>query len=170
MTRAATTSCALLLAAAAATATQSAHAQVAAAQGRALVTDVDVSGVRSVDQKALMKGLATRPTECRTLLYLPICFFSRSPLFTVRAYLDPVEMRRDALRIRLFYWKRGYRDVAVASRIERARGGSRVLFDVKENEPTVISRLDVSQSDTVLPPRARSMRDATATSRYPRFQ
>ena len=151
MTRAATTSCALLLAAAAATATQSAHAQVGAAQGRALVTDVDVSGVRSVDQKALMKGLATRPTECRMLLYLPICFFSRSPLFTVRAYLDPVEMRRDALRIRLFYWKRGYRDVAVTSRVERARGGSRVVFEVKENEPTVISRLDVSQSDTVLP-------------------
>ena len=69
MTRAATTSCALLLAAAAATATQSAHAQVGAAQGRALVTDVDVSGVRSVDQKALMKGLAIRPTECRMLLY-----------------------------------------------------------------------------------------------------
>jgi len=150
MTRTARISYALLLAATAATATLSADAQVAVAQGRALLTDVEVSGVRSVDQKALMQGLATRPTECRTLLYLPICFFSRSPLFAVRAYLDPVEMRRDALRIRLFYWKRGYRDVAVTSRVERARGGSRVVFEVKENEPTVISRLDVAQSDTVL--------------------
>ena len=144
----------LLLAVALFTVAPSVHSQVVSSPRRSLVTDVDVRGVRSVDRSALMSGLATRPTECRTLLYLPICFFTRSPLFAVRAYLDPAELRRDALRIRIFYWKRGYRDITVASRIERGRGGSRVVFDVRENEPTVISRLDVVQSDTVLPPSA----------------
>lgn len=131
-------------------------ASVAGAQGRAddehpLVRDIRLNGVQSVNRTALRQGLASRPTECRSLLYAPICVFSRSPLFALRSYLDPPEVRRDALRIRLFYWRRGYRDVVVTSRTEKVGGGVRIVFDIKENAPTVISRLDVTQSDSVLP-------------------
>ncbi|HEX6313493.1 MAG TPA: BamA/TamA family outer membrane protein, partial [Gemmatimonadaceae bacterium] len=62
-----------------------------------------------------------------------------------------IEFRRDVLRIRLFYWQRGWRDVAVTARTERTGGGVRAIFDIEEKEPTVISDLRVIQVDSVLP-------------------
>jgi membrane protein len=119
---------------------------------RPLVTAVQVNGVTSVDRSALLKGLATRPTQCKNLFYTPVCLITHSPVFAERRYLDPVEMRRDEIRIRLFYWRRGYRDVVVTSRSEPSKGGVRVVFDVNEKDPTVVEELTVTQTDSVLSP------------------
>lgn len=127
-----------------------AHAQEPAARGRPLLTAVDLRGVSAVDEDALGKGLVTRPTQCRTVFYAPFCFFSKSPFFSERAYLDEAELRRDVLRIRLFYWRRGYRDVAVTTRTARSKGGIRAIFDIKENAPTVITTLDLVQRDSTI--------------------
>lgn len=123
------------------------------AEGRPLLTAVDLRGVTAVDGDALRQGLVTRATRCRTVFYAPICFFSKSPLFAERAFLDDTEMRRDVLRIRLFYWRRGYRDVTVTTRTERGKGGIRAIFDIRENAPTVITHLDVVQRDSAIPRR-----------------
>lgn len=124
--------------------------------GRPLVTDVALRGVRSVDITQLRAGLATKGSACKSPLYLPICWITRSPTFTTRHYLDQLEFRRDALRIRLFYWQRGWRDVAVVARTERTSGGVRAIFEIEEKEPTVITDLRVVQTDTVLPRRSIS--------------
>ncbi|MBC7896788.1 MAG: BamA/TamA family outer membrane protein [Cytophagaceae bacterium] len=121
------------------------------AEARPLLTAVDLRGVTAVDGGALRRGLVTRATQCRTVFYTPICFFSKSPLFAERAFIDEAEMRRDALRIRLFYWRRGYRDVAVTTRTERSKGGIRAIFDITENAPTVITQLEVVQRDSAIP-------------------
>ncbi|HEX6315440.1 MAG TPA: hypothetical protein VFZ73_11300, partial [Gemmatimonadaceae bacterium] len=94
-----------------------AHGQGAdtAAGSRPLITELSLRGVRSVDINQLRTGLATRGTKCRSPLYLPICWITRSPTFNTRHHLDPIEFRRDVLRIRLFYWQRGWRDVAVTA-------------------------------------------------------
>lgn len=118
---------------------------------RPLVTDVSLRGVSSVDVNALRNGLATKATECKNLLYLPICWFSRAATFTTRRYLDPTEFRRDILRIRLFYWQRGWRDATVSARTERTSGGVRAIFQVDEKEPTRITGLRVVQTDSILP-------------------
>jgi outer membrane protein insertion porin family len=115
---------------------------------------VVLNGVRSIDVDQLRDGLATKPSECKTLLYAPFCLFSRSPSFMRRRYLDPVELRRDVLRIRLFYWRRGYRDVTVASRTDRKGDGVRVVFDIDEKKPTLVETLAVQQEDSILPRRA----------------
>ncbi len=122
------------------------------AGGRPLVRAVNVQGVASVDRDALLMGLATRPTECKSFLYTPVCWVTRSPLFALRRYLDPVEMRRDEIRIRLFYWRRGFRDAVVTSRTEAMRGGVRVIFNVDEKDPTIIESLEIKQADSVLSP------------------
>lgn len=121
---------------------------------RPLILEVALRGVQSVDIQQLRAGLVTKGSECKSPLYLPVCWITRSPLFTARHHLDPLEFRRDILRIRLFYWQRGWRDVAVAARTERAGPGVRAIFEVEEKEPTVIRTLSVTQTDSVLPQRA----------------
>lgn len=146
------------IAAAAATvavlATQTAQAQGAPPDDRPLITGFELRGVTSVDRDELAAGLATRGSQCRSLLYAPICWFSRSPLFVDRRYLDPEELRRDLLRVRLFYWRRGWRDALATADIERTDAGVRVIIAVDEGRPTLLERLDVRQVDSVLPSRA----------------
>jgi len=121
-----------------------------AGASRPLITQVSLRGVKSVDINQLRAGLATKGTACKSPLYLPICWISRSPTFTARHHFDPLEFRRDVLRIRIFYWQRGWRDAAVVARTERASGGVRAIFEIEEKEPTVIRDLRVVQSDSVL--------------------
>ena len=113
--------------------------------------EVSIRGVKGVDINQLREGLVTKGTACKSVLYLPLCWVTRSPLFTNRYHLDPLEFRRDVLRIRIFYWQRGWRDVAVAqAKTERTANGVRAIFEIDEREPTVISDLRVVQSDSVL--------------------
>ncbi len=128
------------------------HAQTVPGGG-ALITDVKLNGVRAVDADELRDGLVTRASACRSIIYAPICRFSRAGTFTQREYLDPIEMQRDAIRIRLFYWRRGYRDAAVKVNSQAKSGRVAVAFDITENEPTRIDTLSVEQSDSVLPRR-----------------
>lgn len=116
-----------------------------------LVVDVRLAGVHAVDPDVLLDGLVTQATTCRSVLYAPLCLVTRSPIFARRYHLDRTELRRDALRIRLYYWRRGYRDVVVTSATTPQRGGVRVTFTVDEQSPTRIERLTVVQDDTVLP-------------------
>jgi outer membrane protein assembly factor BamA len=118
---------------------------------RPLVVALDLDGVRSVDAGELQDGLATRPTRCRSILYTPLCLLSRSPTFARRFHVDPDELRRDELRIRLYYWKRGFRDATVTTRTTPGRGGIKVTFAIDEGEPTIAERIDVVPADSVLP-------------------
>ena len=83
-----------------------------------------------------------------------MCWITRSPTFSSRHHFDALEFRRDVLRIRLFYWQRGWHDVAVLGRTERTAAGVRAIFEIEEKEPTIISELKVTQIDSVLPQRA----------------
>jgi outer membrane protein assembly factor BamA len=118
---------------------------------RPLVTSVQARGATSIDREQLLRGLVTKATSCRNFLFTPMCMVSRSPVFAERRYLDRAELRRDALRIRLYYWRRGFRDVAVTARAEPDGERVRVIFDITENPPTVIERLAIEQTDSVLP-------------------
>jgi len=138
-----------LLAASSAAAPRASRAQDTA---RPLVVALELRGVQSIDASELQDGLATRVTRCRSILYTPLCLASRSPTFAQRFHLDPVELRRDILRIRLFYWKRGFRDATVTSRTTAARGGVKVWFDIEEGTPTIAERIDVVPAEGVLPP------------------
>lgn len=121
------------------------------ARGRPLVVGIELKGVKSVDLDELRDGLATRATTCRSLLYTPLCLLSRSPVFAQRAYLNAEEVRRDQLRIRLYYWKRGFRDTRVVARTTPAKGGVVVRFDVTENEATIAERIDVTPTTELTP-------------------
>lgn len=130
-----------------------AQASAGAGERGPLVKDVELRGVKRLDPDALLAGIATRASECRTFLYAPICWVTKSDRFYERRYLDALELRRDVLRIRLFYWRRGYRDTKVVTRTDPAGDGVRVVFEITEGPPTIVGRLNVRQDSAVLPRR-----------------
>ncbi len=126
-------------------------AQQAARESASLIVDVAFTGIESVERDELEQGLVTRATRCRTLIYTPICLVSRSPVFAKREYLDRQELQKDLLRIRLYYWRRGFRDTRVTARQELKDGGLKITFAVVENEPTRVDSVEVVQTGEVLP-------------------
>jgi outer membrane protein assembly factor BamA len=115
------------------------------------VRDLRLNGVHNVSRPDLLHSIATTETECKSLLLLPFCWVSRSPLFVDRKYLNRDEFRRDVLRILVFYWKRGYREAQVDTAVTRIDDGQvRVVFDIREGPPTVIETFRVEYDSTLM--------------------
>jgi len=120
------------------------------------VRKLSLSGVKHVDQHDLEKSLSTQASKCRNLIIEPFCLFSHSPLFVDKHYLDRAEFRRDVLRIRLYYWKHGYRDVTVDTTV--ASSGPRqvhVAFAIHENDPTVVRKISIVYDSTLITTKQR---------------
>jgi outer membrane protein insertion porin family len=114
------------------------------------VRDVKWVGVESVTKDELEESIETEKTRCRSLLAAPICLVSNWSLFKERHYLDRTEFRRDLLRIRVFYWKRGWRDARVDTAVSPKDDGVRVEFKVAEGPPTRISSIRLERPSEML--------------------
>lgn len=118
------------------------------------VRKLEFAGVEHVDVAELEQSISTTATRCISVILAPICRFSRFRGFEERHYLDHKELRRDVLRIRVFYYKRGYReaqvDTAVTVLNEKAVA---VRFDVVEGPPTVVTDVAVAYDSTLLSPK-----------------
>jgi outer membrane protein insertion porin family len=134
---------------------------LAAQQQRASATDdmerpevreLDFRGVSAVDEDELRDGVATAESSCNSLLYrFTACLISKSPIFYTRRYLDREELARDVLRIRVYYWRRGYREAQVDTLVApRGDGEVAVTFEVTEGRPTVVTTVAVTGADSVL--------------------
>src|SRR5258708_5471240 len=101
-------------------------------------------GVQHVDIVDLQRSIATQASACRSIFVAPICLISHSTMWVDRQYLDHGQLARDAIRIRVYYWWRGYRSAEVDTIITRiAPHEVEVTFDVKEHEPTLVRRLAI---------------------------
>ncbi|MFN2565297.1 MAG: POTRA domain-containing protein, partial [Gemmatimonadaceae bacterium] len=120
-------------------------------QERPEVKKLVLAGVKSVDPKELERSIATDQSECKTLLVKVLfCWFTHAPAFWERYNLDREEMKRDVLRIRVFYYKRGYRHTEVDTLVTPNGDGVTVTFTIRENEPTRIRRLAVLWDSTTI--------------------
>ena len=115
------------------------------------VKKLELRGVRGVSQDELRESLATQASECKSLLLKAFfCWYSHAPVFFDRHYLDREELRKDVVRVRVFYWKRGWRDATVDTAVTRDGDGVRVVFAVNEGPPTLVERLEVQYDSTML--------------------
>jgi outer membrane protein assembly factor BamA len=121
------------------------------------VRKLAIDGVAHVDINDLQKSISTQASKCRSLLLTPFCLFSNSPTFEFKHYLDETELHRDVLRIRLYYWKRGYRDVDVDT-VVTPTGPKEVsvTFNVHENQPTVIRKLSIVYDSALINDKTRN--------------
>jgi outer membrane protein insertion porin family/translocation and assembly module TamA len=118
------------------------------------VRSLTLTGVHAVDGSLLEQSIATSASECRGLLFKPFCLVSRSERFWHKRYLDRTELRRDVLRIKVFYWKRGYRDTQVDTTIVPDKGDGdevKVTFRIQEGPPTLLRAVRVERPPSVLP-------------------
>jgi outer membrane protein assembly complex protein YaeT len=114
------------------------------------VKDLKWAGVESVSKDDLEESIETEETRCRSLLLAPFCLVSNWSLFKDRHYLDRTELRRDLLRIRVFYWKRGWRDAQVDTVVTPKDGGVRVELKVTEGPPTRVSSIRLERPGELL--------------------
>lgn len=115
------------------------------------VRKLELNGVDKVDAAELEQSIATTATRCRSFLLAPLCRFTRFRAFEERHYLDHKELQRDVLRIRVFYFRHGYRetrvDTAVSPLNEKAVA---VRFDIVEGPPTIVTDVAVTYDSTLL--------------------
>ena len=117
-------------------------------------TEVDkliFKGVKSVDRKELKASIATDASHCLSVLLTPFCLISHAHYFYARRHLDHEELKRDVLRTRVFYWKRGFRETEVDTIVaKKSNNHANVTFVVNEGPPTLVSSINVTQTRPVL--------------------
>jgi len=115
------------------------------------VKSLTLSGVRSVDRDELLQSIATSASHCKSFLLYAFCPLSHSSSIWDKRYLDRTELRRDVLRIRVFYWIRGFRQTTVDTTVAK-RGGDdvAVTFKIVEGAPTLVRDVHIRQSESVL--------------------
>ena len=114
-----------------------------------VVQEVTFVGVHSVDPDQLRASIATQPSHCKSALLAPFCLFH---LFIDQRRLDHLELARDVLRIRVFYWRHGFREAQVDTAVVRETEGVAVAFRVTEGPPTLIKTLTVLSPQAVFGP------------------
>jgi outer membrane protein insertion porin family len=124
-----------------------------------VVDEVKYLGVtKAIDIGDMEGGQATKASGCRSLLLKPFCLLTQSHLVYETRTLDHLELARDVVRIKVYYYKRGYRETDVDTVITRARAHTnrvRVTFKITEGLPVMVDSLVVLRpSDTLLTEKA----------------
>ncbi len=120
-----------------------------------VVDAVSFVGVTKViDKKDMSGGLATQASGCKSLLLKPFCLFTKSQLVYDTRTLDHVELARDVVRIKVYYYRRGYRETEVDTLVARAHKHTNrvhVTFRVREGKPLLVNSVAIEQQpDSVL--------------------
>src|SRR5689334_135091 len=114
------------------------------------VLKLSLRGVKAFDPAELQQSISTEASHCRGIILTPICWITKSKAVYAHFFLDRKEFARDVLRIRVFYWKRGYRETTVDTVVTPVAGGVGVTFRVHEGPPTLIRKIAVGPQTPVL--------------------
>ncbi|HEX6640390.1 MAG TPA: POTRA domain-containing protein, partial [Thermoanaerobaculia bacterium] len=100
------------------------------------VVEVRFVGEEQVPASQLVTAIRTREEQC-TLLAL-FCWFG---IGIEEHYLDPEVLAADVLRLRLFYYERGFRQARIRPEVLRVEDGVEVVFTVEEGEPVRVGSI-----------------------------
>lgn len=121
------------------------------------IRQLELTGVSdNVDIDELKLSIYTEATRCRFVLKL-VCRFTHYRGFEERHFLNRKELQRDVLRIRVFYYKHGFRDAQVDTAVTQLNEKQvAVRFDVTEGAPTVVTDVRVTADSNLFSPRKLS--------------
>jgi outer membrane protein assembly complex protein YaeT len=111
------------------------------------VVELEFDGNAAFTDDELSRAVVTGTTHCKSLVLQPFCLVTDWGFAHDRSYLDEADLPADALRLRVFYRRRGFRAVAVDTAVERTDGDARVTFRIEEGEPTRVGELTVEGLD-----------------------
>lgn len=119
-----------------------------------VVDHVDFVGVtKAVDKAEMASGLATQASGCRSVLLEPFCLLTHAHAVYDTRTLDHVELARDVVRIKVYYYKHGYRETEVDTTVAQSHPHSnrvRVTFRITEGKPLIVQTVVVLEPDSVL--------------------
>ncbi len=112
-------------------------------EGRPEVARRQFDGNERFSDDVLGTAILTRQTECRSLFLQPFCIlgisWAQDPSYLNRQVLPP-----DLVRIKLFYFQRGYRQAQVDTAVvTRSDGKVEVRFLITEGPPVLVESLGV---------------------------
>jgi len=114
------------------------------------VTSLIFEGAHEVSPSDLKTVIFTRTSSCRLILIAPLCALSPQLLFIDRRRTTPEALGEDITKLRVYYWRRGFREATVDTVLAPTKRGVAVTFRIVEGEPTRIASLSVSQGTPVL--------------------
>lgn len=117
---------------------------------RPRVERITFRGADALARDDLLEAIVTEETRCRGLLLRPFCALTDWRVLHERHHLDRRELAADALRLRVYYFQRGYRQAEVSAEVAPRGRGVEVVFDIAEGPPTLLDTVDVRQTASVL--------------------
>ncbi len=120
-----------------------ARAQEAPPTG-AEVVEVRFAGARAFSPDVLQGAIATTPSSCKSPALFFLCW---AGIAVDRQLYDPVTVRADALRLRLFYYQRGYRAAKIEASARRVGEDASVAFRIDEGRPTLVEDVLMAGAD-----------------------
>ena len=112
---------------------------------RPVLASLRITGNENLTTAELKAAMVTLATHARRIVGVPMPFFKKQEL------LDRAELDRDLLRLRVLYWKRGWRAAQVTPTLtKRDAGGVDLTLKVIEGPPTLIGALQLGPLDTLL--------------------
>lgn len=106
------------------------------------VRSLRFEGNESFRASALQSAIESDRTHCRTVLLAPFCWFGGDWAIERRT-LDRRELGRDIARLRLFYFRRGYREADVDTVVVERDSRFDVTFRIQEGQPVLVSSMAV---------------------------
>ncbi|HEY2066781.1 MAG TPA: BamA/TamA family outer membrane protein [Gemmatimonadaceae bacterium] len=114
------------------------------------VASLTFDGAHAVSPADLRLVIFTRTSACRLILLAPICRFTPNLLFTDRRRTTRAALGDDITNLRVYYWRRGFREAQVDTVLVPVKRGVAVTFRIVEGEPTRIASLQIVQREPVL--------------------
>src|SRR5690348_7688488 len=114
------------------------------------VTSLLFEGAHQVSPSDLKRVIFTRTSSCRLILIAPLCAVSPQLLFIDRRRTTPEALGEDITALRVYYWRRGFREATVDTVVTPRKRGVAVTFRIDEGQPTRIASLSVTQREPVL--------------------
>ena len=100
------------------------------------VRKISFAGANSFDDELLRAAIVSNATQCS--LIVVICS---------RSYIDEIGLRGDLVRLRMFYYQRGYREVKIGLDSIARNDGVEIRFNVTEGRPVLVSSVEINTAD-----------------------
>ncbi len=112
---------------------------------RPVIDALKIDGNVNISTTELKAAIVTEPSRFQRLAIVPLFFLHKR-----KKLLDKAELDRDLLRMRVLYWKRGWRAAQVTPEIKKVdEGHVTIALKVVEGPPTLIGSLDLGPLDSL---------------------
>ncbi len=123
--------------------------QTAARDTLPVVRRVLIEGNEAFGDSEIKRAIRTRASGCKSFLLGPLCWFGFGAFQRLERF-QPRELRTDVLRIKIFYFRRGYRRAEVDTTVVRYDNSVDVTFLIDEGPPIVVRNIGFAGFEGIL--------------------